>query len=100
MLVPSVTALGFGAMGLSAFYGNRVGDEESHQVIKAAVDEGCTFIDTSIVSSSPSLAHVLLNDVVLTGLRPANGLSPIFLCLVHTLTNIIGKEREAPRRSS
>jgi hypothetical protein len=47
-----VTALGFGAMGLSAVYGNRVGDKGSHDVIKAAVDEGCTFIDTSNVSTS------------------------------------------------
>jgi aryl-alcohol dehydrogenase-like predicted oxidoreductase len=47
-----VTALGFGAMGLSAFYGNQVSDEESHEVIKAAVDEGCTLIDTANVSSS------------------------------------------------
>jgi aryl-alcohol dehydrogenase-like predicted oxidoreductase len=37
-------------MGLSAFYGNRVSDEESHEVIKAAVDEGCTLIDTANVS--------------------------------------------------
>ena len=61
-----MAALGFGAMvciynaltelefknvlqGLSAFYGNRVSDEESHEVIKTAVEEGCTFIDTSNV---------------------------------------------------
>jgi aryl-alcohol dehydrogenase-like predicted oxidoreductase len=31
---PKVPALGYGAMGLSAFYGNRVNDEESHEVIK------------------------------------------------------------------
>jgi aryl-alcohol dehydrogenase-like predicted oxidoreductase len=38
-------------MGLSGVYGNRVGDEESHEVVKTAVDEGCTFIDTSNVSA-------------------------------------------------
>jgi hypothetical protein len=64
---PEVPALGYGAMGLSGFYGNRVSDEESHEIIKMvraggcrlpssvptifqAVDEGCTFIDTSNVS--------------------------------------------------
>jgi len=50
---PKVAALGFGAMGLSAFYGNRVSDEESHEVVKMAVDEGCTFIDTSIIYGPP-----------------------------------------------
>jgi hypothetical protein len=52
MLYPPVTALGFGAMGLSAFYGNQVSDQESHEVIRAAVDEGCTLIDTANVRSS------------------------------------------------
>jgi len=50
---PKVPALGFGAMGLSAFYGNRVSDEESHEVLKAAVDQGCSFIDTSNVYGPP-----------------------------------------------
>jgi aryl-alcohol dehydrogenase-like predicted oxidoreductase len=31
---PEVPALGYGAMGLSAFYGNRVSDEESHEIVK------------------------------------------------------------------
>ncbi|KIM25549.1 hypothetical protein M408DRAFT_331106 [Serendipita vermifera MAFF 305830] len=44
---PKVSALGFGAMGLSAFYGNQVNDAENHEVIKVAVEEGCTFVDTS-----------------------------------------------------
>ncbi|PVF96488.1 Aldo/keto reductase [Serendipita vermifera] len=52
---PKVTALGFGAMGLSEFYGNHheLSEEESTEVIKAAVEEGCTFIDTSIVYGRP-----------------------------------------------
>jgi hypothetical protein len=93
-----VAALGFGAMGFSAFYGNRVSEEESHEVIKAAVDEGCTFIDTSNVSS-PTLTYALLSDLALTGLRPTKGLPPIVLRAVDVLINIIGKEREAPRRA-
>jgi hypothetical protein len=38
-----------------------------------------------------------LSDVTLTGLRPTNGLPPMVPRAVHVLTNIIGKEREAPR---
>lgn len=57
--------------GLSAFYGDRVSDAESHEVIKAAVDEGCTFIDTSIVRNSalygPGDNHTL-------GIRSPDGL--------------------------
>ncbi|KIM29439.1 hypothetical protein M408DRAFT_328711 [Serendipita vermifera MAFF 305830] len=50
---PQVSALGFGAMGLSAFYGNQVSDAESHEVIKTAVNEGCSFIDTSNIYGPP-----------------------------------------------
>jgi len=50
---PKVPALGFGAMGLSAFYGNRVSDDESREVLRAAVEEGCTLIDTSNVYGPP-----------------------------------------------
>lgn len=49
---PKVPALGFGAMGLSAFYGN-VTDEESLEVLKMAIDEGCTFIDTASFYGPP-----------------------------------------------
>jgi hypothetical protein len=83
-------------MGLSAFYGNQVSDEESHEVIRAAVDEGCTLIDTANVSS-PYLTHVFLSDVTLTALWPTNGLPPIVFRAVDLLTNTLGKEREAYR---
>lgn len=42
----TVSALGLGCMGMSAFYGTR-DDEESTQVIRAAIDAGCTFLDTA-----------------------------------------------------
>ncbi|PVF96486.1 Aldo/keto reductase [Serendipita vermifera] len=38
--------------GLSAFYGN-VTDEESLEVLKMAIDEGCTFIDTASFYGPP-----------------------------------------------
>ena len=33
-MIPAVSALGFGAMGLSAFYGTIPSDGENHEVIK------------------------------------------------------------------
>lgn len=44
---PEVSALGFGAMGMSAFYGTPPSDEENMKVLKTCVDAGCTFWDTS-----------------------------------------------------
>ncbi|PFH48740.1 hypothetical protein AMATHDRAFT_112221, partial [Amanita thiersii Skay4041] len=42
-----VTAIGFGLMGLSAFYGQVESDEERFKVLDAAVEEGCTFWDSA-----------------------------------------------------
>jgi aryl-alcohol dehydrogenase-like predicted oxidoreductase len=44
---PRVSAIGFGAMGLSAFYGTPASDEERFKVFDRAIELGCTFIDTS-----------------------------------------------------
>jgi aryl-alcohol dehydrogenase-like predicted oxidoreductase len=43
----TVSALGLGCMGMSEFYGEGGGDEESIGVIRAALDAGCTFLDTA-----------------------------------------------------
>ncbi|KAJ7128718.1 NADP-dependent oxidoreductase domain-containing protein [Mycena epipterygia] len=40
-------AIGFGAMGLSAFYGSVESDEERFKVLDAAYAAGCTFWDTA-----------------------------------------------------
>ncbi|KAI6019787.1 NADP-dependent oxidoreductase domain-containing protein [Pisolithus orientalis] len=42
-----VSAIGFGAMGLSAFYGPTEPDEERFKVLDAALDYGCTLWDTA-----------------------------------------------------
>ncbi|KAF9219111.1 Aldo/keto reductase [Gyrodon lividus] len=42
-----VSAIGFGAMGISAFYGDIEPDEERFKVLDAALDGGCTFWDTA-----------------------------------------------------
>ncbi|UJR17123.1 hypothetical protein I4U23_004019 [Adineta vaga] len=44
---PQVSAIGFGAMGLSAFYGTPADDEERFKVIDRAIELGCTYIDTA-----------------------------------------------------
>ncbi|KAF4623434.1 hypothetical protein D9613_002342 [Agrocybe pediades] len=43
----NVTAIGFGLMGLSAFYGAIESDEERFKVLDAAVELGCTNWDSS-----------------------------------------------------
>ena len=48
---------------------------------------------------SPSLTYALPNDVALTDLRPTDGLPSIVLRVADMLTNITGKEREAPWRA-
>ncbi|KAL1941903.1 hypothetical protein VTO73DRAFT_6903 [Trametes versicolor] len=42
-----VTAVGYGAMGISAFYGKILPDEERFKVLDAVYDGGCTFWDTA-----------------------------------------------------
>ncbi|KAF8630004.1 hypothetical protein AX15_003153 [Amanita polypyramis BW_CC] len=44
-----VSPIGFGAMGISVFYGAVESDEERFKVLDAAYKEGCTFWDTADV---------------------------------------------------
>jgi len=44
---PQVSAIGFGAMGLSAFFGTPASDEERFKVIDRAIELGSTYIDSA-----------------------------------------------------
>jgi aryl-alcohol dehydrogenase-like predicted oxidoreductase len=45
---PQVSAIGFGAMGLSAFYGTPpASDEERFKVLDRAIELGCTHFDSA-----------------------------------------------------
>lgn len=44
---PQVSAIGFGAMGLSAFYGKPGPDEERFQVLDRAIELGSTYFDSA-----------------------------------------------------
>lgn len=44
---PEITALGFGTMGLSAFYGKPKSDEERFKVLDHIYESGCLNWDTS-----------------------------------------------------
>ncbi|KZT67996.1 Aldo/keto reductase [Daedalea quercina L-15889] len=44
---PLVTAIGFGAMGLGAFYGSGIPDDQAHALLTYAADRGVTHWDTS-----------------------------------------------------
>ena len=44
---PKVSSIGFGAMGLSAFYGTPASDEERFKVFDRAIELGSTYIDSA-----------------------------------------------------
>ena len=46
---PKVSAIGFGAMGLSAFYGTPASDEERFKVLDRVIELGSTYIDSADV---------------------------------------------------
>ncbi len=44
---PQVSALGYGAMGLSAFYGATASDEERFKVLDRTIELGFTYFDSA-----------------------------------------------------
>ncbi|KAK9489116.1 NADP-dependent oxidoreductase domain-containing protein [Lipomyces doorenjongii] len=70
---PAVTAIGFGAMGISAFYEPKLDDEAAFAVLDKAVELGCTFWDTARLYNDNE--EVIGRWFAKTGKR-----SEIFLC--------------------
>mmetsp|Transcript_18877 Transcript_18877/g.58136 ORF Transcript_18877/g.58136 Transcript_18877/m.58136 type:complete len:342 (+) Transcript_18877:111-1136(+) len=63
---PSVAGsgwLGYGAMGLTAFYGEPVSDEHAFEVLKSAYDGGCRHFDTAEVYKSGKMGEYADTDV-------------------------------------
>lgn len=60
---PSVSALGLGCMGMSAFYGGRGSDGESIGVIHRALDAGVTLLDTADMYG-PHTNEVLVGQAI------------------------------------
>jgi aryl-alcohol dehydrogenase-like predicted oxidoreductase len=82
----TVSCLGLGCMGMSQSYGVRADDAESIATLHAAVDAGCTFIDTADVYGDGANEELVgralagrRDEVVLAtkfGFRPADPTSP------------------------
>ncbi|KAK9376701.1 NADP-dependent oxidoreductase domain-containing protein [Lipomyces chichibuensis] len=70
---PEVTAIGFGVMGISAFYEPRLDDEAAFDVLDKALALGCTFWDTARIYNNNE--EVIGRWFAKTGNR-----SQIFLC--------------------
>ncbi|KZT34482.1 aldo-keto reductase, putative [Sistotremastrum suecicum HHB10207 ss-3] len=71
---PEVTAIGFGAMGISAFYTTgKTSDEESFKLLDHIVDSGCTFWDTSDI-------YMNNEDVIGAWFKRTGRRTEIFLC--------------------
>lgn len=56
-------ALGYGAMGLTAFYGAPSSDEKAAQILKAAYDAGCRHYDTAEIYKSGNPVADNPNDI-------------------------------------
>jgi len=74
---PLVSAIGFGAMGLSPLYGAARTDDESRAVVQLAVELGSSFIDTSNVYGFPMGENERLLGTLL---KDPDFRSKVFIC--------------------
>ncbi|KAF4580448.1 hypothetical protein EYR40_003164 [Pleurotus pulmonarius] len=79
-----VSAIGFGAMGIAAFYGATEPDEERFKVLDAVLEGGCNFWDTAD-------AYLDSEDLIGKWLKRTGKRSEIFLATKFGLANDSGK---------
>ena len=60
---PTVSALGLGCMGMSAYYGGRSSEEDAIALIQHALDRGLTLLDTADVYG-PHTNEVLVGRAI------------------------------------
>ncbi|KAK9453291.1 NADP-dependent oxidoreductase domain-containing protein [Dipodascopsis uninucleata] len=70
---PQVTKIGYGAMGISAFYDTVIPDEKAFEIFDKLLEEGCTFWDTAYIYNNNE--EVLGRYFAKSGNR-----SKVFLC--------------------
>ena len=62
-----VSQCGMGTMSITAYYGDPMSDDDAIELIRAAVEEGCTFFDTaeSYTAEHPETKEKLWNEEIL-----------------------------------
>lgn len=96
----SVPAIGFGAMGLAAFYGAPSSQEHCNTVFKHLIDSGVQHIDTSDIYSSAKFGRLGENEEQLGKFFAANpgARDKVFLATKHVFT--IGPNGERGMKAS
>jgi len=78
------SAQGFGAMGLTAFYGNAVSDDHVVTVLKRCLELGINFIDTAeVYQAKQSDGTILFNESVLGKAMSIIGREKFVICSKH-----------------
>ena len=97
----SASSLGFGAMGLTAFYGPPTSDDESMRVIKRCLDLGVNLIDTAEVYTSNALGSTdnadktITNESVVGKAVQLFGRDKFVICTKHIPGGMVGQKCES-----
>ena len=91
------SSLGYGAMGLTAFYGPPTPDDESMKVIKRCLDLGVNFFDTAEVYKSKVLGddgNPLTNESVIGKAVKLYGREKFVIATKHVPGGMLGQKCE------
>ena len=89
-----VAGLGYGAMGLTAFYGEPVSDEHGIAIMKRAVELGVTMLDTAEVYRSAFDGTGKLNEELVGKAIEAIGRDKIVIATKHRPGGLLGQKCE------